>query len=132
MPTVLYVDHDKDYSSYMKTTLPSFGMTCFSVASFQEAHQKLSTMSVDCIICEWTMPFQDSSELVRLFAQQTEGIPILIVTDKPRDQILPLAMEAGALLVLEKPFSAQELANSITRFTWSRIPAKTPCFSVAR
>ncbi len=132
MPTVLYVDHDRDYSSYMSAVLPSYGITCHSVKNYPLALQKLSTMRFDCLICEWTMPFQDGRELIRLLAQHREGIPILVVTDKTKDHVLPLAMEAGALLVLEKPYSAQELAHTINRLTWSRVPTTAPCFSAAR
>lgn len=132
MSTVLYIDHDKDYSSYMKTVLPSYGITCFSVANSLEALQELVTVRFDCIICEWTMPSQNGSEWIQMLEPHTEGIPILIVTDQTKDRILPLAMNAGALLVLEKPFSAQELAHTINRLTWSRVNRKTPSFSATR
>ena len=132
MPAVLYVEQDKDYSSYMRTVLPSYGITCFSVANFLEAHQELAAVRFDCIICEWIMPFHDGSELIRLLAQHAKEIPILVVTDNTKDQVLPFAMEAGALLVMEKPFSAQELAQTIARLIASRVQSNTPCFSTAR
>lgn len=132
MPTVLYVDQDKDYSSYMRTVLPSYGITCFSVANFLEAHQELTTVKFDCIICEWTTPGPDGSELIQLLAQHTDGSPILVVTDQTKDHIISFALEAGAMSVMEKPFSAQELADTVTQLTWSRVPRKPPCFSAPR
>lgn len=120
MAKILYVDQDKDYASYMKTVLPLYGIECTSTENFALALQELSSRRFDCIVTEWTMPFPNGIELIQLLIQRTKGIPVLVVTSKVKEQILPYALEAGARSVLGKPFSAQELANTITQLTWAR------------
>lgn len=126
MPTVLYVDQDKDYSTYMKAVLPSFGIPCHAVESYSLALQEVASMQYDCIVAEWNNAFAESCELIQNLAQHAEGIPILVVTHKTTERILPHALEAGARSVLGKPFSAQELAHTIAQMTWLRMSSRHP------
>lgn len=120
MPNVLYFDQDAHYGRYMKSVLPTYGIQCRSFENYPLALQELSQQQYDCIICEWSIPFPDNTESMRLLTKSINGTPLIIVTTTSKEDILPFAIDAGAGSVLSKPFSAQELANTITHLTWSR------------
>lgn len=82
----------------------------------EEAIRKAVLEHPSCILMDIMMPQMGGFILCEILKsmRQTQLIPIIMLSAKPRHEALKLAKEMGALDFIEKPFSIQTLAAAIS------------------
>ena len=115
-PAVMVVDDEQAYTKVMSMVLKEYGFDPFPANSAQDAWELLTEVTPDLVLLDVMMPEIDGiTFLNELRAHAQLGVvPVLVVTayTETREQ----ALSAGASGFLHKPFSAQELRQSIGEF----------------
>ena len=115
-PAVLVIDDEKAYTKVMAMVLGEYGFDSFPVNSAKDAWELLGRMTPDLVLLDVMMPEIDGiTFLGELRANaQFRAVPVLVVTayTETREK----AVRAGASGFLRKPFSAQQLRDSIGEF----------------
>jgi len=107
------VDDDESMREAVKALIDSMGL---SVEEFSSAEAFLNSgrsQAFDCLILDVRMPGLSGLELQRRLACDDCPVPIVFMTAHYGEEVRTRAMEAGAVDVLSKPFTEQELFNAI-------------------
>ena len=107
------VDDDSSMREAIKTLISSIG---FSVEEFLSAEDLLTSDMVDvfdCLILDVRMPGLDGLELQRRLVAANITVPIVFITAHYSEDQRRIAMDAGAVAFLRKPFTEQELLDAI-------------------
>ena len=115
-PAVLVIDDEKAYTKVMSMVLCEYGFDTFPVNSANEAWELLKEITPDLVLLDVMMPEVDGISFLSEFRRQSEHrtTPVLVVTAYTETR--EAAMTAGASGYLKKPFSAEQLRNSIGEF----------------
>lgn len=79
----------------------------------QEAYDLAKTLQPDCILMDINMPVMDGIEATELITHDVPNSVIIIISVQGEHEYLRKAMVAGARDYLSKPFSSDELINTI-------------------
>jgi FixJ family two-component response regulator len=107
------VDDDASMREAINTLISSIG---FNVNEFFSAEDFLKSgefEEVDCLILDVRMPGLDGLELQRRLTAANINIPIVFITAHYSEEQRRIAMGAGSVAFLRKPFTEQELLNAI-------------------
>jgi CheY-like chemotaxis protein len=115
-PKVLIVDDDQALLRLMQVELENYS-DAFSVLTANSAHEALEILKkehVAFVVSDLRMPGMDGYELLSEILKTYPDIPVYIITafDKPKTQ--EVVVKSGAAGYLIKPFSAEELVETIT------------------
>jgi FixJ family two-component response regulator len=110
---ITIIDDDESVRQALSGLLRSLGFANFSFASAEEFLQSPSLHNSDCIIADVHMPGMSGLELQEVVRRQAISVPIIFITAFPRQHIRERADAAGAVAVLEKPFDAQLIVDSL-------------------
>ena len=115
-PSVLVIDDEKAYTKVMAMVLGEYGFDSFPANSAKDAWSLLDRITPDLVLLDVMMPEIDGITFLGELRENAElrKTPVLVVTayTETRDK----AMNAGASGYLKKPFSAQQLRDSIGEF----------------
>jgi len=109
---IAVVDDDASVCEALESLLKSIG---FQTASFTSARSFLDSAqfpNVSCVVLDVAMPNMDGLELQRHLAS-TNPIPIIFITAHRDEKTRELALRAGAISFLNKPFSDEALIDSL-------------------
>jgi FixJ family two-component response regulator len=114
-PTVYVVDDDISVREALKNLLQSVGL---KVETFDAADKFLSlsprpTTAPSCLILDVRLPGLSGLDLQRQLTQTNHDIPIVFITGHGDIPMSVLAMKAGALEFLTKPFRDQDLLDAV-------------------
>ncbi|HXQ69235.1 MAG TPA: response regulator [Pyrinomonadaceae bacterium] len=107
------VDDDASMREAINTLISSIG---FNVNEFLSAEDFLKSdrfEDFDCLILDVRMPGLDGLELQRRLIAANNNIPIVFITAHYSEEQRRIAMDAGAVAFLRKPFTEEELLNAI-------------------
>ena len=123
----MVVDDEQAYTDVMVMVLQEYGFEPHPANSAQQAWSLLETVMPDLLLLDVMMPEVDGITFLNDLRGngKLKEIPVLVITAYPetREQ----ALNAGASGVLTKPFSAQELRESIGEFLSVNVP-ENPIF----
>ena len=110
-PTILIVDDEEINVKLIKGMLSQENYNIFGAFSGQEALSMLTSISPDLIMLDVMMPEMDGFELCRKIKQNenTQIIPVLMVTALREKKHRLMAMDCGADDFLSKPVERTEL-----------------------
>lgn len=114
-PTVFLVDHDKSARKIVHRLCDDMGVPCrfFAIAeAFLGAYQGNRPA---CLVTEFRLFGMNGIELQETLAAGCIALPVIFVTAHPETRLIVRAMQNGAITVLEKPFSSQELWDAINK-----------------
>lgn len=113
---MLIVDDDPQVGSLLSAAL-SNEYEVLSAKSGEEAIKKAVINRPHCIILDVMMPEMGGFMVCEILKslKQTQLIPILVLSGKSRKELLPVALEMGALECIEKPFSIAQISASVNR-----------------
>ena len=115
-PAVLVIDDEKAYTKVMAMVLTEYGFDSFPANSAKDAWELLDRLTPDLVLLDVMMPEIDGITFLGELRAKADlrSVPVLVVTayTETRDK----AMSAGASGYLKKPFSAQQLRDSIGEF----------------
>jgi FixJ family two-component response regulator len=109
------VDDDESMREATKALIDAMGL---SVEEFSSAEAFLNSgrsQAFDCLILDIRMPGLSGFELQRRLAADDCAVPIVFMTAHYGEEVRTKAIGAGAVDVLSKPFTEQELFNAIRK-----------------
>ena len=107
------VDDDESSRDSTKSLLRSGGYRVVTYASAELFLNSGSLAETECVILDVRMPGMDGLELQRRLNASGAGVPIIFVTAHDDAKCRRLAIEAGAVDFLSKPFEANTLITTI-------------------
>jgi len=112
---ILIVDDDYDMLELVQRQLQEQNFHSYKAASVVEAINILKYNAVDLLITDLQMPGIGGMELIKYVEEHFPKVPKLVITGYPSIDGALNAMKSGALDYLAKPFTAEELKNSIEK-----------------
>ncbi|MFC2003374.1 response regulator [Chloroflexota bacterium] len=113
---VLVVDDEPLVLELFKESLNESGYQVTTTLSSIEALELLNSRRFDLIFLDLLIPELDGAELFRRIRQTDKRIPVAIVTGYPDSDMMGRAMEHGPFTVLKKPFTSDDLLNTVRNF----------------
>jgi len=116
LPRILIVEDHKDLRNYLKEHL-SENFQVLDAPNGQVAMEKINQMRPDLIITDWIMPVMDGEALLRQIRadDHLSVIPVILLTGKSDIHEHQVVLDAGADLVITKPFNIQLLISQVRR-----------------
>ena len=115
-PAVLVIDDEKAYTKVMAMVLGEYGFDSFPANSAKDAWELLDRVTPDLVLLDVMMPEIDGITFLGELRSKAQfrAVPVLVITayTETREK----ALQAGASGYLKKPFSAQQLRDSIGEF----------------
>jgi two-component system, LuxR family, response regulator FixJ len=111
--TVLVVDDDPDARQSLEFLIKSVGLNIRSYASATDFLNSPDIGSAGCLVLDLRMPGMSGLELQDKLNEMNVGIPIILLTAYAEVPIAVKAMKAGAIDVIQKPYSQQVLLDRI-------------------
>ena len=111
--TIFVVDDDESILKALERLIRS---ASFNVETFSSAHEFLNCgygERAGLLILDVRMPDMSGFELQKRLAESGSKMPIIFITAHEDIKALKLAMEAGAVAFLQKPFEDQALLDAI-------------------
>ncbi len=107
--TVLVVDDEELYRRAIERILARVGHDVAMARDASEALERITSQSVDLVLCDIQMPGINGLELVRQIHEIEPDLPCIVMTgfNTPENSIE--ALQAGAFWYLEKPFEQERL-----------------------
>ena len=118
MTRILLVDDDDLSRGAVQKMLERNGYTVYSTSSGREAIARYGNEKADLVITDLIMPETDGLEIIQELRRSDPTARILAISGGGRveaDEYLSVARKFGAVEVLQKPFTAQELNNAVQR-----------------
>lgn len=112
--TVAVVDDDDEVRDVLQVLLESAG---HSVETFKSGSDFLTNARLDeiaCLVVDQRMPDMSGVTLISTIARRGMTIPSLLITGAHDAEIAREAQSLGAMTVLEKPLSSQELLRFVS------------------
>ena len=108
---ILVVDDHEDIRQFICRILEQAGYMTTQASSFKEGLRGVSQHVPDLVITDWMMGAQSGLDLIRHMRQreETEGIPIVLLTSRSDAESKAIGFESGADAYLTKPFVDTEL-----------------------
>ncbi len=113
--TLCVVDDDDSVRTALKRLLKALG---FNVKTFKSAEDFLDSGLVqhpDLLILDVRMTGMSGLELQRTLIEKGHDIPVIFITAYEDIDVRRIAMEAGAVAFLQKPFEEKSLIDAIQR-----------------
>jgi FixJ family two-component response regulator len=107
------VDDDESVRRTTKLLVESFG---YRAAGFESAESFLTSSQLHdicCLVLDAQMPDMNGLELQRHLTSDGWSIPIIFITAYGNKESRRQAMQGGAVAFLDKPFSDEQLHESI-------------------
>ncbi len=83
----------------------------FEAENGQQAIEAVRSEQPDLILSDWRMPKMTGIDLLETLNSEGFNIPFGFVTSDPTNAMVKAARDAGAVFVLAKPFSAEDMAK---------------------
>ena len=112
---ILIVDDDYDMLELVQRQLQEQHYHSYKAASVKEAIDILKFNAVDLLITDLQMPGIGGMELIKYVEEHFPKVPKLVITGYPSMDGALNAMRSGALDYIVKPFTAEELKQSVER-----------------
>jgi CheY-like chemotaxis protein len=115
MKSILVIDDKDDIRSFISLALTSFGFSIRQAHDGDRALQMMVEAKPDLIICDVNMPGMDGYEILSAVraSSLTAAIPFILMTGLVSANGFRRAMIAGADDYLVKPFSPDDLVDSV-------------------
>jgi two-component system chemotaxis response regulator CheY len=114
---ILLVDDSRVMRQLVRRTLRQAGYDVNKLAEAdngKEALDKLQGFKPDLVLCDWNMPVMDGHELLVRLRQTGNHVPFGFVTSESTPEIRAKAAGSGALFLLTKPFTSEDLRRVLS------------------
>jgi DNA-binding NtrC family response regulator len=118
MTRILLVDDDDLSRGAIHRMLERAGYTVYSTGQGSQAILRYKTDPADVVITDLIMPETDGLEIIQELRKNDPAVRILAISGGGRvdaEEYLSVARKFGALEVLSKPFTGQELKQAVER-----------------
>ncbi|HEX7967673.1 MAG TPA: response regulator [Stellaceae bacterium] len=112
---VLIVDDDASMRTLIQRMLARMKIAkSIEAEGGEQALQRLATMSVDLVICDWNMPGMSGMELFRRARSLRPDLPFLMLTGRADPESQGAAKQAGIGDFMVKPISPPDLKAKVS------------------
>ncbi|MFK0332844.1 response regulator [Rhizobium sp. NPDC090275] len=112
---IAIVDDDRDIPVAISSLVRSLG---YSAECFHSAEQLLHHSNLKdflCIISDIHMPSMDGIELTNALSDLERDLPVILMTGRMEPALAEKAYASGAISVVAKPFSAEDLSANLKK-----------------
>lgn len=114
MARILVIDDEPDVRRLLEKMLKAAGHDVLVAADGREGSLAVRNAPADLVITDIFMPNQDGFETIMQLRAQYPGLSIIAMSGKAPDiPFLTIAEKLGAIAVLEKPFSSEQLFKAV-------------------
>jgi FixJ family two-component response regulator len=110
---IAVIDDDESIRETTVLLIESFGFRAAAFASAQSFLKSGQKLDTSCLILDVRMPDMNGLELQSELAAAGYGIPIIFITAYDDKSSRERAMRAGAVAFLDKPFSDEQLLQTV-------------------
>jgi len=121
---ILVVDDDVIVIKSCRRILEAEGFEVTTVASADEALEKIKIYDFDLLVMDVKMPIHDGIFLMREIKKNWPDIPIIVMSGYPTPETVADVVRLGAVQFIPKPFKPDEFMKSI-REVIRKMPHKT-------
>ena len=125
MTSILLVDDDEMSRAVVHKLLERSGYAVYSTGMGQEALDHYRGPQSDLVITDLIMPDLDGLEVIQQLRQIDPAVRVLAISGGGRvdaEEYLSVARKFGAVEVLPKPFTGQELKQAVEKALTSGSP----------
>jgi two-component system response regulator FixJ len=112
-PVVHLVDDDEAVRRSLALLLGSFGYATRTYASAEDVLAVAPPLAPGCLVVDLRMPGMDGLALLAELAARGLPHPVIMVTGHADVKLAVRAMKAGAVDLIEKPYSAEEIVRAV-------------------
>jgi len=112
-PTVVIVDDDQSFRTFLIRLIESVGMKTAAFASAEEFLRTQTPETAACLIVDVQMPGLSGLDLQRELKASGHELPIIFITGHGDIPMSVQAMKAGAISFLSKPLRNQDLLDAV-------------------
>ena len=112
---ILVVDDDENILNLEKTILEQKGFQVTRAAGGEEALSALKSGSFDLVLLDVMMPGLDGFAVCRKIKEdpRLKDLPVIFLTAKGGGEALAEGFESGAIMYINKPFTANKLLTIV-------------------
>jgi DNA-binding response OmpR family regulator len=123
---ILVVDDDENILTLERTILEQKGFLVTTAAGGEEALRLLKQQGFDLVLLDVMMPDKDGFEVCRQIKQdaRTKTVPVIFLTAKGGGEALAEGFESGAVMYINKPFTANKLLTIVNTMLEQAEPAE--------
>lgn len=110
---VAIVDDDDEVRDVLRVLLEDAGHSVETFKSGSDFLQNARLDEIACLVVDQRMPHMSGVALISSVVKQGATIPSLLITGAPDAEVARAAETLGAMTVLEKPLSPQELLRFV-------------------
>jgi putative two-component system response regulator len=121
--TALVVDDDPQMRRLLTGLLKALGFTCEVAGDVAEARLLLLTFTPELVLLDVRMPGESGMTLARELAGHGSGPSVLMVSGEDDAEVAQIALDAGALGYVTKPFKSSDLEIAIRNVRHRRAEA---------
>ena len=111
--TLFVVDDEPDARRGVAALASSMGIRCETFASGEELLERFDPAAAGCLLIDLRLNGMSGIELIERLAAKGSTLPVILISAYADVRTTVRAMKNGALTVIEKPYQADELADSI-------------------
>jgi len=113
--TIFVVDDDPSIRRSLERLLRAAGHAVETFVSARQFLERGDLQAPGCLVLDVRMPGQSGLDLQQVLEAAGHRIPVIFITGHADLPLAQQAMQAGAVVLLAKPFDGQELLDAITR-----------------
>jgi two-component system, OmpR family, response regulator VicR len=122
MLKILVIDDEEQVLDIISLVLKTLGYNVVKARDGQEGIRKFDESFFDIVITDFNMPFYNGDEVARHIHNANGDFPIICITGAPED------IDFNCFdIVLGKPFSFTELAESVKKIVNARTTIMASC-----
>ncbi len=112
---ILVVDDDENILSLERTILEQKGFEVTTAEGGEEALRVLRKDTFDLVLLDVMMPDKDGFEVCRQIKQEPRlrNLPVIFLTAKGGGEALAEGFDSGAVMYINKPFTANKLLTIV-------------------
>lgn len=110
---VCVIDDDPSLCAALVNLLRSYGHRAVAYGSAEDFLVSADLNRTDCVVSDIQMPGMSGIDLRLLLADIRPDMPVILMTARTEPVLLNRAAAANPFRVFQKPFDAQELAESL-------------------
>ena len=111
--TLFVVDDEPDARRGVAALASSMGIRCETFASGEELLERFNPAAAGCLLIDLRLDGMSGLELIERLTAKGSTLPVILISAYADVRTTVRAMKNGALTVIEKPYQADELADSI-------------------
>ena len=111
---ILIADDERDVRDILRRMLEGIGCNVSLAADGREALRQLREREFDLVISDMLMPEVDGLELILYLRREKPDVKIVAMSGGCNELYLTSARQLGAMRIIEKPFTMQEVITTVS------------------